>query len=67
MKEGEEMCLVCGRLPVDSFVVVVGVKELDLLICLRTGEVTRDGGMHEQEEIKCCRSWKKGHNSLLAR
>ena len=43
--------------------VVVGVEELDLLISLRTGEVTGDGGMHEQEEIKCCRSWKKGHNS----
>lgn len=65
MKEGEKcVCgIVRGRSPVDSFVVVVGVKELDLLVCFWTGEVTGDGGMHEQEEIKCRCSWKKGHNS----
>lgn len=40
------MCL-CVFLPVNSFVVVVGVKKLDFLISLWAGEVTRDGGMHE--------------------
>lgn len=49
--------------PVNSFVVVIGVEELHLLISLWTGEVTGDGGMHEEEEIQCCRPWKKGHNS----
>lgn len=34
-------------LPVNSFVVVIGVEELDFLVRLRTGEVTGDGGMHE--------------------
>ncbi len=33
--------------PVNSFVVVIGVEELDLLISLWTGKVTGDGGMHE--------------------
>lgn len=46
-------------LPVDPFVVVVGVEELDLLVSLWTGKVTGYGGVHEQEKIKCCRSWKK--------
>ena len=66
MKDGVSVCL-CRLSPVNSFVVVVGIEELDLLISLWTGEVTGYGGMHEQEEIKCCRSWKKGHYSLLAR
>lgn len=33
--------------PINPFVVVIGIEELDLLISLWTGEVTRDGGMHE--------------------
>lgn len=49
--------------PINSFVVVICVEELDLLVCLWTGEVTGYGGMHEQEEIKSCRPWKKRHNS----
>lgn len=56
------MC-VCVSSPVDAFVVIIGIEELDLLISLGTGKVTGDGGMHEQEEIKSRRSWKKGHNS----
>lgn len=33
--------------PINPFVVVIGIEELDLLISLWTGEVTGDGGMHE--------------------
>lgn len=42
-------------LPINSFVVVVGIEELDLLVSLWTGEVTGYEGMHEQKEIKSCR------------
>lgn len=45
-KEINEFC-VCVFSPINSFVVVIGIEELDLLICLWTWEVTGDGGMHE--------------------
>lgn len=63
MKNRRKYVCLCVVSPVNSFLVVVGVKKLDFLISLWAGEITGDGGMHEQEEIKCCRSWKKGHNS----
>lgn len=47
----------CECAPVDPFVVVVGVEELDLLVRLWTGEIAGDGRMHEQEEIEGCSSW----------
>jgi len=46
MKAVVSVCL-CELSPVYSFVVVVGVEELDLLISLLAGEVTGDGRMHE--------------------
>lgn len=58
-KKAKNERAVPALLPVDPFVVVVGVEELDLLVSLWTGKVTRYGGVHEQEKIKCCRSWKK--------
>lgn len=45
--------------PVDAFVVIVGVEKLNLLECFRTGEVTGDEGMHDKEEVECCRAWKR--------
>lgn len=47
----------CSCAPVDPFVVVVGVEELDLLVRLWTGEIAGDGRMHEQEKIEGCSSW----------
>lgn len=42
-----------GLLPVDAFVVVVGVEELHLLEGLGAGETAGDGRMHQEEEVEC--------------
>lgn len=41
-------------LPVNPFVVVVGVEELHLFKCFGTGEAAGDGRMHKKEEVERC-------------
>ena len=49
-------CVCVPPSPVQSFVVVVGVEELHFLVRLGAGEVTGDGGMHQEEQIKSGRA-----------
>ena len=46
-----------GRSPVDPPVVVVSVKELDLLKGLLAGVVTGQVWMHAQEQVERCGPW----------
>ena len=45
---------VCVSVPVDPFVVAVGVEELDLFVGLWAGQVAGDGRMHQQEQVQRC-------------
>lgn len=50
MKEG---------LPVNALVIIVSVKELDLLKSLRAGVVTAQVRVHPQEQVEGCRPFKR--------